>query len=130
MTFTTPPRITPRLRSAPKIREFFWCDFPEDAQLPEFWKSRPVVILSYRTQLSGAVTVIPCTSQDQHNNRWAFPIDTIFDGLGGWAICDKPTTVAVSRLSSHRDGVIRMNEEQFNEMLSLVLDWLPKPKLI
>ena len=125
----TPPRIAPRLKSAPKIRELFWCDFPLDAQLPEFWKTRPVVILSFRkVVLSGAVVVVPCTTSEQPANGPAFKLRTSIDGnTEAWAICDKPTTVAVSRLTPDKGGVSRLPMDEFNEMLALVLDWLPKP---
>ena len=96
----TPPKIAPRLKSAPKIRQLYWCDFPKDAQLPEFWKRRPVVILSKTATLHGAVTIIPCSTQAQHDPKLAFPLRTTIDGRAAWAICDKPTTVAVSRLLS------------------------------
>ena len=78
MTSTIPPKIQPRLRSAPKIKTLYWCDFPEDAQLPEFWKRRPVVILSHKNTLHGAVTVIPCSTRVQ-KGKWAFPLRTTID---------------------------------------------------
>ena len=124
-----PPRVAPRLVGAPKIRQLFWCDFPKDAQLPEFWKRRPVIVISYRNLLHGAVTVIPCSTQAQPGNAWAFPLRTTIDGRAAWAICDKPTTVAVSRLLPDKDGVKRLPEAEFDEMLGLVLDWLPKPSV-
>jgi mRNA interferase MazF len=105
-----PPRIKPTLKSAPKIRQLYWCDFPKDAQLPELWKNRPVVILSYRNSLFSTVTVVPCTTgESNEHNKWAFPLRTTIDGKPGWAICDKVTTVAVSRLTVPvRSSVIRM----------------------
>ena len=124
----TPPKVQPRLRSAPKIRQLYWCDFPEDAHLPEFWKRRPVIIISYKTHLYGAVTAVPCSTQAQPGNKWAFPLRTTIDGRAAWAICDKPSTVAVSRLLPDRDGIKRLPEVEFNELLALVLDWLPKLK--
>lgn len=124
---TPPPKIPPRLRGAPKIRQLLWCDFPQDAQLPEFWKRRPVIILSYRNTLHGAVTVIPCSTQAQGDNRWAFPMRTTIDGRAGWAICDKLTTVAVSRLLPDKGGVVRMPADEFDDVVRLVLKWLPKP---
>jgi mRNA interferase MazF len=124
-----PPRVAPRLVGAPRIRQLFWCDFPKDAQLPEFWKRRPVIVISYRNVLHGAVTVIPCSTQAQPGNAWAFPLRTTIDGRAAWAICDKPTTVAVSRLLPDKDGVKRLPEAEFDEMLGLVLDWLPKPSV-
>lgn len=126
MTITIPPKIQPRLKSAPKIKGLYWCDFPKDAQLPEFWKRRPVVILSFKNTLHGAVTVIPCSTKAQ-KSKWAFPMRTTIDNKAAWAICDKPTTVAVSRLIQDKHGIKRLPDDEFNEMLSLVLEWLPKP---
>lgn len=123
---TPPPKVQPRLKSAPKVRQLYWCDFPEDAQLPEFWKRRPVIILSYKTTLHGAVTAIPCSTQAQPGNKWAFPLETTIDGRAAWAICDKITTVAVSRLLPDKNGIKRMPDKEFNDILAIVFDWLPK----
>jgi mRNA interferase MazF len=122
-----PPKVIPRLIGAPKIRQLFWCDFPQDAQLPEFWKRRPVIIVSYRNTLHGAATVVPCSTQAQAENNWAFPLRTTIDGRAAWAICDKPSTVAVSRLLPDKGGIMRLPETKFDEMLRLMLNWLPKP---
>jgi mRNA interferase MazF len=121
-----PPRIQPRLKSAPKIRQLYWCDFPLDAQLPEFWKRRPVIVLSKNATLYGAVTVIPCSTQAEQDPRLAFPLRTTIDGRAAWAICDKPTTVAVSRLLPTQGIVVRMPIDEFNEMLKVFFDLLPK----
>jgi mRNA interferase MazF len=126
MTDLPPPRVKPRLIGAPKIRQLLWCDFPRHAQLPEFWKRRPIIVLSGRNLLHGAVTVIPCSTQPQPGNRWAFPLRTTIDGRVAWAICDKPTTVAVSRLLPDKGGIVRMPIVEFEQMLAVVLDWLPK----
>ncbi len=125
--YQPPPKVAPRVVGAPKIRQLFWCDFPQDAQLPEFWKRRPVIILSGRNTLHGAVTAIPCSTQAQPGNKWAFPLRTTIDGRAAWAICDKLTTVAVSRLSPDKGGIVRMPQDEFEEMLTLVLAWLPAP---
>lgn len=123
-----PPRHAPRLKDSPKVRDLYWCDFPKDAQLPEFWKRRPVIVIATDRKLSGAVTVIPCSSQDQTCNRWAYKLTTTIEGLGGesWAVCDKPTTVAVSRLSPDKSGKRRLPQEEFTPVLKLLLSWLPK----
>lgn len=123
----TPLRVAPRIVGTPKIRQLFWCDFPKDAQLPEFWKRRPVVILSSRNTRYGAVTVVPCSTSPQAGNRWAHQLVTSIDGREAWAICDKITTVATSRLLPDKGGVARMSVYEFEAMLALVLDWLPKP---
>ena len=129
-TQAAPPKIAPRLVAAPKIRQLFWCDFPQDAQLPEFWKRRPVIVLSYRNTLYGAVTVVPCSTQAQAGNPWAFPLQTTIDGRAACAICDKIGTFAVSRLIPDKGGIARLPEPEFDDMLRLVLDWLPKPSAL
>ena len=67
MSQSPPPKVPPSLKSAPKIRQIHWCVFPDDAQNPEFWKRRPVIILSKTSTLYGSVTVIPCSTQTQTN---------------------------------------------------------------
>jgi mRNA interferase MazF len=125
-----PPRVPPRLIGAPKIRQLYWCDFPLDAQLPEFWKCRPVVILSYRHTLHGVATVVPCSTSDQTGNIWAVALHTSIDGRGkSWAICDKITTVAVSRLSVDRSGIKQLPMDEFDGVLHCVLRWLPTRKI-
>ncbi len=123
-----PLRWPTRLKAIPGIREMYWCDFPEDAQLPEFWKCRPVVIVSYRNTLSGAVTVIPCSTAPQPGNPWAVKLSRNIDGdlSTTWAICDKPTTVAVSRLTQPKNGKRKLAEAEFNQILAKLLEWLPK----
>lgn len=122
----TPPKIQPKLKSSPKTRGLYWCDFPKDAQLPEFWKRRPVIILSYKHHLHGAVTVVPCTTQEQIGNVWACKLHTSIDGKNAWAICDKITTLAVSRLVMDKSGLKRITEDEFQKVLSITLRWLPK----
>jgi len=121
-----PPRVKPRIAAAPAIRQLYWCDFPEDAHLPEFWKCRPVLVISYKNTLSGAVTVVPCSSQHQGDSKWAVKLTTTINDEDSWAICDKLTTVAVSRLSPDRRGIRRLPESEFNGILAVVLGWLPK----
>ncbi len=121
-----PPRIRPRLSQAPKVRDLYWCDFPRDAHLPEFRKRRPVIVVASDRALSGAVMVIPCSSQDQAGNRWAVRLTTMIDGVGpSWAVCDKPTTVAVSRLTLDTSGRRRLPCAEFTAVLALLLRRLP-----
>jgi mRNA interferase MazF len=124
---TAQHRKEPRLVGAPKIRQLLWCDFPRDAQLPEFWKTRPVVVLSYRNRLSGCVTVVPCSTLDQTKNPWAVDLPFAFTDRPTWAICDKLTSVAVSRLSMDGSGVVRVPVPCFDSIVRLVLEWLPAP---
>ena len=122
-----PPRKAPKLKAAPKIRQLYWCDLPKDAQLPELWKLRPVIVLSMNAKLFGAVTVVACSTAAQTDPKTAFPLRTTIDGRAAWAICDKPMTVAVSRLAPDKsNGIVRIPEDEFNEMLTLVLANLPR----
>jgi mRNA interferase MazF len=99
---------------------------PVDAELPELWKVRPVIVVSYRNTLHGAVTAIPTTTVEQDANPWAFRLHTSFDSSrASWAICDKPMTVAVSRLLPHR-AIPRVAEGEFMEVITRLLAWLPK----
>lgn len=122
----TPPKVQPRLKAAPKIRNMYWCDFPKDAHLPEFWKRRPVIVISRIRNLHGAVTVIPCSTAPQDGNKWAVKLTTSIDGRESWAVCDKPCTVAVSRLAPHSGTVPTLPQDEFVLVLEKVLDWLPK----
>lgn len=121
-----PPKIAPRIKSAPKIRQLYWCDFPQDAHLPEFWKRRPIIVLSTRATLHGTIVAVPCSTDANQDPKLAFPCRTTIDGRAAWAICDKPATVAVSRLVSSQGVIPRMPEDEFHEMLAMVLGLLPK----
>ncbi len=120
-----PPKVAPKLTAAPKIRNLYWCDFPEDAQLQEFWKRRPVIIISRKRNLHGVVTVIPCSTSPQDGNEWAVKLKTSIDGRDSWAICDKPYTVAVSRPVPHSGVVSTLPQEEFVLVLQKLLEWLP-----
>lgn len=99
---------------------------PIDAELPEFWKLRPVIIVSYKNLLHGAVTVIPTTTVSQPNNPWALELSLSMDEeKTSWAICDKPMTVSTSRLVARRK-IPRLAQAEFDIILGKLLDWLPK----
>ena len=117
-----PPRVEPRIRRAPRIRQIYWCYFPKDALLPEFWKHRPVLILSRTSNLYGNVTVLPLTTKSQPNNDMAYPIK--IPGMQrSWVICDYPDTISVSRLSQL---VRRIGQDDFNKIVELTLKNLPR----
>ncbi len=52
-----PQRTACGSQQAPKVRDLYWCDFPKDAHLPEFWKRRPVIVLAGDRTLGGVVSV-------------------------------------------------------------------------
>jgi mRNA interferase MazF len=124
-----PPWVKPRIIAAPKIRQIYWCDFWRDAQLPEMWKTRPVIVVSYKNTLHGPCLVVPTTTDpDNANNRWACKISMkVEETLDSWAICNQPSTVSPSRFSQFRGRIPLLPEGDFNQVLDLLFKWLPKP---
>lgn len=123
-----PPRRQVRLQSAPRKGEVYWCDYPppECLHLPEFWKRRPVVIVSRHATLSGVAIVVPMTSRAQPNLRISVLLRSPIDGRDAWAICNHVTTVAVSRLLPAR-GRPSVSGQEYREILQKVADSLAEP---
>ncbi len=122
-----PPRVHPKIKSAPKIMQMYWCNFPRDAQLPEMWKQRPVVVISPNNKLYEACTVIPTSTDPADANRpFVYTLTTRLDERISHAICDFPITIATSRLEIHRTGIPRVTEPEFQEILKRLYKWLPQ----
>jgi len=122
-----PRRVQPRIIAAPKHGQIYWCDFPLDAQLPEMWKTRPVVVLSYKNSLHGPCLVVPTTTEPQGSSPWAWGLSVSIDGRRSWVVCNHLYTVAPSRLSQVRGKIFRVTNTEFNEILKRVTAWLPRP---
>jgi mRNA interferase MazF len=92
------------------------------------WKTRPVIVMSYRNTLIGVCTVIPTSTDPQEgfSAEWAHKLSVRFGGVQSWAVCNQPITVAASRLSQFKGDVPRVPEQDFNAILALLLKWLPK----
>src|SRR5260370_38016966 len=88
-----PPWVRPRIIAAPKIRQIYWCDFWQDAHLPEMWKTRPVIVISYTNTLHGPCLVIPTTTEpDNESNPWACKLSIKIDGTpDSWTVCHHPS---------------------------------------
>jgi mRNA interferase MazF len=125
-----PPRKLPSIRSAPRIGQVYYCDFQEDALLPEFWKRRPVVIVSGNATLYGIVTIVPLTTKSQPDNKlaWRFVPTWLEDGEGSWAICSHVTSVATSRLSLIKGKAPKVIDEDLQNILRLVRTTIPAPR--
>jgi mRNA interferase MazF len=121
-----PPRLEPRITAAPKIKQVYWCDFPEDAQLPEFWKTRPVIVISYKNTLYGPCLVVPTSTDPQEGNKWAYKLSVTFEGVQSWAVCNHLYTVSPSRFSQFKGKIPQVPEVDFNAILALVNKWLPQ----
>lgn len=87
---------------------------------------RPGIVISHANRLYGVVTIIPTTTVEQPENEWAFKLKTSLDpARASWAICDKPMSVAVSRLEPRR-VIPRIGEADFREVLARLFRWLPQ----
>lgn len=122
-----PGWLAPRIKAAPKIRQVYWCDLWNDAILPEFWKTRPVIVMSYKNALRGPCLVIPTTTDPQDENRWAHRLSVTFNGVQSWAVCNQPSTVSPSRFSQFQGRIPLVPEVDFNAVLALLNQWLPGP---
>ena len=124
-----PPRIQPRITAAPKIRQIYWCEYWKDARLPEMWKTRPVIVVSYKNMLHGPCLVIPTSTEPQDDNPWAFRLSIEIEGSGvtSWAVCNHPATVSPSRFSQFRGKIPLLPEADFNQLLERLTKWLPVP---
>jgi mRNA interferase MazF len=122
-----PPRVQPRIIAAPKHGQLYWCDFWRDAQLPEMWKTRPVMVLSYKNTLSGPCLVVPLSTEPQGHSPWAWELTVSIDGRKNWVVCNHLYTIAPSRLTQVARKPPRVPDSEFNEILKRVMAWLPRP---
>jgi mRNA interferase MazF len=98
-------RYPVKIKAAPKVGSLYWCTLHAEAQIhiPEFWKKRPVVVISRKNALHGKVTVLPITT-DEDNEIYENSIElskVTRDKINGKrcsVVCDHPMTVATSRL--------------------------------
>ncbi|MSP01239.1 MAG: type II toxin-antitoxin system PemK/MazF family toxin [Acetobacteraceae bacterium] len=122
------PTVRATLKAAPAIRNVYWCAFPRDMRAPEFWKTRPVVVVSHKNTLAGPVLVVPMTTQPQTRDRWAIKLacnPNPKDTCDVWVVCNHLYTVGCSRLSSFNGIVPRLTSEAFRPIHELILQWVP-----
>jgi mRNA interferase MazF len=124
-----PAWVPPQIKAAPKIRQIYWCEYWKDARLPEMWKLRPVIVVSYKNTLSGPCLVVPVSTEAQDDNRWArrLSISIEGDGVISWAVCNHPTTVSPSRFKQFNNGIPLLPKADFNQVLEKLMKWLPQP---
>lgn len=123
--FEKPPWVRPRILAAPKIRQVYWCDFWTDSRLPEMWKTRPVVVVSYKNALNGPCLVVPLSTIQQENNNWS--IRLAVEGVQCWAVCNQPSTVSPSRFTTFKGKIPVLSAKEFNQILEILMKWLPRP---
>jgi mRNA interferase MazF len=93
------------------------------------WKTRPVIVVSYKNTLHGPCLVVPISTEPQDENPWAHRLSIGIEGgdLISWAVCNHPTTVSPSRFSQFRGKIPLLPKSDFNQVLDLLIKWLPKP---
>lgn len=97
--------------------------------LPEMWKKRPVLVVSYKNTLSGPCTVLAIStdSQEELSGEWGYKLPIqVQRGRESWVVCNHIYTVSPSRLEQVRGGVLRIAETSFNEVLERLYRWLPR----
>lgn len=127
----TAPEVPNRINFAPKLGNVYWCEFPADARKPEFWKTRPVIVVSYANTLLGPVLVVPLTTKPQPGNKWAYgmpqnPVPR--ESRASWAVCNHVYTVSCSRLSPIHGKVVRLDEAARKPIIELVRQWVASPE--
>jgi len=117
------------LASAPKLRAVYWRRFWDDAVRPEFYKARPIVVVSRDNRLDGPIMVVPLTTKPQGSNRWAHKLtenpNPRKPDIDSWAVCNHIYTVSCARLSQMGGTVPRMRQEDFDAVVRLMLQALP-----
>lgn len=123
----SPGRRHLRIKSAPKIRQVFWCDYPdpEHTEIPEFFKRRPVVVLSRKATLHGVVTVVPLSGKPQMDSRNSLRMLSPIRGKTVWAVCNHVHTVSTRRLDAPAGRIPRVPDEDFRGILKKVCNNLP-----
>ena len=120
-------RVKPRIKAAPRAGQIYWCDFSKDAHLPEFSKTRPVVILSHNNTLTGHCIVLPASTKPQLG-KWERKLSIRLSNQESWVVCNHICTVAASRLHPHHGTVPKLGVDEFGHILELALSCIPKPK--
>ena len=120
----------PRIKTAPRIRQVYWCDYPapEHTEPPEFSKCRPVVVLSRSATLYGVVTVVPMTTKPQRDDKFSVQLVSPLGDRKAWVVCNHVHTVSTRRLSSPAGVVPRIPDDVFQAILRKVWRHLPLPR--
>ncbi len=131
-------RYPVKIKAAPKVGSIYWCSLhPESIiHLPEFWKKRPIVIISRKNALYGKVIVLPITTDDD-NERYEHSIELSkvtsekINGKRCWVVCDHPMTVATCRLDFVDKNPPRIDRDELTHILnkchSSIAGWIEMP---
>lgn len=126
-----------KIKAAPKVGSLYWCTLHAEAHIhiPEFWKKRPVLVISRKNTLHGKVTVLPVTTDDD-NMGYENSIELSpqardrINGKRCWVVCDHLMTVATSRLDFVHRSPPRLDPSELAPILekahSVLAGW-PSP---
>jgi len=119
------------IEAAPRIRCLYWCRFndPSLVPLPEMWKERPVIVVGHRElYIKGSCLVVPTSTDPQENNKWAWKLPSyLLGGTDTWVLYSHLVTISTSRLKQVGGVVPKLRQEDFDELLRLIREYLPKP---
>lgn len=125
-----PPWVKPRIVAAPKIKQIYWCDYWTDAHLPEMWKTRPIIVISHKNTLHGVSLVLPLSTEPANEkNPWAVKLNFVIQDDQSYVICNQPSSVAASRLSQFKGKIPVLPQDEFDQVLDLFTEWIPKPRV-
>lgn len=123
------------LKAAPRLGDIYWCDFhaPEYVHLPEMWKRRPVIVVSRKNVIKGAVMILPFSTNEKNStNKMAYPVpEAVIEKLGAdisWVLCDHICTVANSRLRPTHGKVLTLKGAELSDILTLMHSALGAPQ--
>jgi mRNA interferase MazF len=113
-----------KIQAAPKVGSLYWCSLPSESciHIPEFWKKRPVIVISRSNKLSGKVVVLPVTT-DEDNEIYEGSLElseTTRNKINGkrcWVVFDHPMTVATSRLDFINKRPPRVEQDELSNIL-------------
>lgn len=96
---------------------------------PEFYKNRPVVVVSRDNRLDGPVLAVPLATKVQGANKWAYKLtenpNPRKPDIDGWAVCNHIYAVSCARLLQMDGGAPRMKQTDLDGVVRLMLRALP-----
>lgn len=97
-----PSRRNMIIKSAPRVGQYFWIDFPHDAYSPEFVGEHPGIVVRSAKAIHDTCIVVPITSTEQTPSRHVHLLEKNPNPdrpeLRVWAVCNHLYTVHNARL--------------------------------
>ena len=87
-----------------------------------------MLVISYKNKLDGHCLVAPISTRSQTgmSEEWAHELRIDIGRKVSWVVCNHLYTVSTNRLIPPGVRRIpRLSEDEFQEVLSIIKDWLP-----